>query len=136
MADARAHRPRKARQGAHERLVVERPELFGGAAAPSEDHHIEIAQLRKAVERGDDRFRRADSLHLRRSEHELDARVAARDDRLDVSPGSPNGARDHADPAGRGRQRPLACGREEPFRREPALERLELQVGVARACRP
>src|SRR6266550_1180231 len=124
MADPRAHRPRETRQCADERFIVERPELLGRTTPAREYHHIEIADLGEAVERVDDRLDRADALHLCRREDELDARVAARDDGLDVAPDRADRACDHADPA-RGERKPaLALRSEEAFGRETPLERL------------
>ena len=41
-----------------------------------------------------------------------------------------DGTRDHADPSRRGRERTLALDREESFRGEAALQRLETQVRI------
>src|SRR4029077_16642283 len=104
-------------------------------AAAREDDHIEIADLRETVERGDERLYRADPLHLRRREDALHARISPRDDLLDVVPHGADRARDHADASRGGRQWPLALDREESLRGEAPLQRLETQVRIAGAGR-
>jgi len=108
VADAGAHRTREARERPDECLVVERSEILGRAAAARENDHVEIADLREPIERGDERFDRADALDLRGREDELHARVPAGDDLLDVMPDRADRAGDDTDPPRRRRQRALS----------------------------
>src|SRR6185295_19437886 len=127
--------PGEAHDRAHQCLVFERREIFARAAATRDDDDIQLAQLREAIERTDQRLHRAYALHLRGSEDQLDARIATRDDGLHIAPGGTDRTRDDADTTRCRRERalPLLC--EETLGGKPSLESLEAEERVARAGR-
>ena len=135
MPHPRHRRAREARHRAHQRFVVERPQVLGRAASARDDHHVEVVKLCEPVERSDDRLDRSDALDRCGREDELHAWIAPRDDRLDVVPDRADGARHDADASRCGRERAFSLEREESLGRQSLLQRLEPQVGVARAGR-
>src|SRR6185503_11460108 len=135
VSDATDDRARKPRDRADQRFVVERGEILARAATTRDDHNVQLAQLREPVQRADERLDRADALHLRGREDELDAWIATRDDGLHIAPGRTDRARDDADAPRSRRERALALLCEEALGGEPSLERLETEVRISGARR-
>ena len=131
VADGGDDRHRAAGERAHDGLVAERQEILEAAAAARHDHDVDGRVRGDAAERGRDAGACRRALHARLGDHD----VRRREPRLDrgdhVAARCRVGAGDDADRAREARQRPLALRREQPLRRQHALEALDRGEMVA-----
>ena len=142
VADPADDRDAVADDGAHDRLVVECPEVLERPAAAGQDRHrgsllgqpggrtLGRVALDLAERRDQAPWRRV-ALDLGRDQDDAGQRPAASQDVADVLPDGAGGAGDDSDRRRSCGKRPLAGRVEQALRGEPGLERLEPQGQVA-----
>jgi len=111
--------------GAGQRFVVERGEVFGGAATARDDDYVDIVVLIEVADAGGDLKRRGVALHLGRINHYIHGMVAALEHIENVAESGGLRRCDHADARRKGWDRLLAFGGEQTFSFEFGLELLE-----------
>ncbi len=127
---------------AHDRLVVERPQVLQRPAAAGDDRDLRclarstgrdpaVAIALDLAQRGDEAGRRRLALDLGRHEDHAGQRPAARQHMTDVLPHGAGRAGHHGDRRRPRRQRALPALVEQPFSGKAGLERLEPQGQVA-----
>ena len=118
---------------ADDTLVAERQQVLEAAAAAGEDDDVDLGLRADRAQRLRDGRRRPRALHERLGDEHSRRREAGLDGDDDVSLGGGVVPGHEADPARDARQRPLALGREQPFRRELLLQPLERGQVLAQA---
>ena len=109
---------RRSEDRARDRLLVEGPEVLDAAAAPARDHQLDLATQPGAPDALRDVQRGAVALDADGHEDQVRAREAVEDDLQEVVDRGAVRRRHERDAAREERQRPLARGVEDAFRRE------------------
>ena len=125
VSDRRDDGDPRSRDRANHDLVVEAPEVLGGAAATPHDDHLDDAMAVQLVDGRRDVLRRPVALHAAGSDDDAAVRVAPLEGLQDVAEGCPVKRRRDADRTRQERERTLAIGREEALGSEPRLQVLE-----------
>ena len=125
VAHRRHHRHRRGGDGAHQRLVVERPQVFQRSAAAGQQHHLVTAAGRGPAQQVGDLRRGAFALHQAGQDIHFKQGQPARQHAEHIAHGRAGGRGDHRHPAHPGRQRSLARGIEQAFGRQSGLQCLE-----------
>ena len=133
VADRTHDRHRAPGHRADDTLVAERQQVLEAAAAAREDDDVDLGLRADRAQRLGDGRRRPRALHERLGDEQSRRREAGLDGDDDVSLGGGVVPGHEADPARDARQRPLALGREQPFRRQLLLEPLERGQVLAEA---
>jgi hypothetical protein len=107
----------------------------GALRSTCEDDDVWPSVPLQCFEGGHDLVRRALSLHRTRGEQQLDERIPAADDVLDVVPDRPFGRRDHPDAARKAGNRPLAGRFEQTLERQLLTQQLQLESEDAHSRR-
>ena len=128
MADAADHRDRRLDDGAHQRLVVEGPQVFERAAAAHQQQGVDLAPRRGQAQRRHQRGRRIGALHRAGVDDHPHLRRTPRQRRQHIVQRRRGRGGDDAQRRRPGGDRALARGVEQPGRLEPRLEAQELLV--------
>ena len=94
------HRNRAVRHRAHQRLVVERPQVFQAAAAAPQHQHVALVALNRQGQRPADLRRRLGALHRGRVDHHRNRRRPALEHLQHIADRRAAGAGDHPDTPG------------------------------------
>ena len=121
--------------GARHGLFVEGPEIFQGAAAAGDNHHVRPLGAAEIFDAAADFFHRALALHQSREEADVQTGEAALQNLDHIRDGGAARRGDDPDTPGEARHGTLAFGREETFGGKFLFELLEGQLQRAQSLR-